>query len=100
MESIKKVNRILSFIKKKIMPIYVLFFKEHIYKKYIKGDYDLEIAFLEGPITRLFTGKNNKTKKIVWVHNDISKVFGNGLKSKIKKILLYYSNHLLLFYDI
>lgn len=77
----------LSFIKKKIMPIYVLFFKEHIYKKYIKGDYDLEIAFLEGPITRLFTGKNNKTKKIVWVHNDISKVFGNGLKSKIKKIL-------------
>lgn len=48
--------------------------------------YDTYVAFLEGPITRLFS-KIKKCKKIVWIHNDISKVFGNSLKSKIKKIL-------------
>ena len=48
--------------------------------------YDTYIAFLEGPATRLFS-KLKHSKKIVWVHNDISKVFGNNLKSKIKKLL-------------
>ena len=31
--------------------------------------------------------KNKNTRKIVWVHNDISLVFGKGIKSKIKKKL-------------
>lgn len=75
----------LSKIQKIIMPIKILLFKNKIYNKYIKGDYDTEIAFLEGPITRLFSVKNNKTRKIVWVHNDISLVFGNGIKAKLKK---------------
>lgn len=77
--------------------------------------YDVYISFLEGPITRLFAKKikasnrkeNNKNlknagnnfidktqinneeeneiKRIAWVHNDISKIFGNSLKAKIKK---------------
>ena len=76
-------------------------------------NYDTYIAFLEGPITRLFSkkiGKKNLDKnigiaqtsntlknnleniderlneirKIAWVHNDISKVFGKGFVSKIK----------------
>ena len=46
--------------------------------------YDAYIAFLEGPITRLFAKKQN-SHKIAWVHNDISKVFGEGLIAKIKK---------------
>ena len=74
--------------------------------------YDTYVAFLEGPITRLFSKEINKKKnnknlgvaqtsqtiainnnsderlvdevKIAWVHNDISKVFGNGFASKIK----------------
>lgn len=51
--------------------------------------YDTYVAFLEGPITRLFAKsiKQNNTKRIAWVHNDISKVFGKGLKSKIKRAL-------------
>lgn len=61
--------------------------KKRIYKKYVKEDYDIEIAFLEGPITRLFSVKNKNTKKIVWVHNDISQVFGKGLIANIKKKL-------------
>lgn len=64
----------------------LLFRGKSIYKKYVKQwNYDTEIAFLEGPITRLFSIKNTNTKKIDWVHNDISKVFGNSLKSKIKE---------------
>ncbi len=71
--------------KKKLVPLKILLYKKSIYKKYICNNYDVEIAFLEGPITRLFSIKNENTKKIAWIHNDITKVFGNGLKSKLKK---------------
>ena len=47
----------------------------------------MEIAFLEGPITRLFSVKNKNVKKIAWIHNDITKVFGRGIKAKVKKFL-------------
>lgn len=77
----------LTNIKRKIIPLKILFNKKNIYKKYIYDNYDIEIAFLEGPITRLFSIKNKNTKKIAWIHNDITKVFGNSLKSKLKKIL-------------
>lgn len=73
----------MSYIKRRVVPIYVLTCGKHIYNKYIKNKYDIEIAFLEGPITRIFAN-NGKNKKIVWIHNDISKVFGTNLKSKIK----------------
>ena len=74
----------LSNLKKKITALKILFFKKYYYKKYIKGDYDIEIAFLEGPITRLFSVRNKNTRKIAWIHNDISKVFGKGFKAKLK----------------
>lgn len=69
------------------MPLKILLEKSRIYKNKIRGDYDVEIAFLEGPITRLFSTKNVKTKKIAWIHNDISQVFGKGIKAKLKKSL-------------
>ena len=69
-------------LKKKLIPLKLLLFKKHFYKKYIKGDYDIEIAFLEGPITRLFGVKNKNTRKIAWIHNDITKVFGKNIKAK------------------
>ncbi len=75
-------NEMKSF-KKKAIPIKVLICGKRIYKKYIEGKFDIQVAFLEGPITRIFKyGKN--TKKIVWIHNDISKVFGTNLKAKLK----------------
>lgn len=76
----------LSKIKKVLIPLKILLSKKHIYNKYIKKDYDVEIAFLEGPITRLFS-VNNNVKKIAWIHNDISLVFGKNLKSKLKKVI-------------
>ena len=77
----------LSEIQKRISSLKIFFLKKSVYKKYIKGDYDIEVAFLEGPITRLFSAKNKKAKKIAWIHNDITKVFGNGWKSKLKKMI-------------
>ena len=79
------------------MPLKVLLCQKRIYQKKIKEDYDAEIAFLEGPITRLFSIPNKHTKKIAWIHNDISLVFGKGIKAKIKekldkKIYIKYEN--------
>lgn len=77
----------LSIIQRIWSPIRILLFAKGLYKKYIKDDYDVEISFLEGPITRLFSTKNSRAKKITWIHNDIKHVFGNGIKSKLKKII-------------
>ncbi len=77
----------LTKIQKVIIPLKILLFQKSYYKKYIQGDYDVEVAFLEGPITRLFSTKNNHTKKIAWIHNDISRVYGNGIKAKIKLMI-------------
>ena len=74
-------------LKKLLISLRILFFKNIIYKKYIKSNYDTEVAFLEGPITNILSSKNKNTKKIAWIHTDISLIFGNNLKSKIKKIL-------------
>lgn len=65
----------------------LLFNKKSLYKKYIKENYDVEIAFLEGPITRLFSASNSGMKKIAWVHNDIGQVFGKKCSAKIKRKL-------------
>lgn len=73
----------MSNFKRKIIPIKILLGGNKVYKKYLDGKFDAEIAFLEGPITRIFKYGKSK-KKIVWVHNDISKVFGNDFKAKIK----------------
>ena len=83
----KQYKELTKIGQKIFAPLKVLLLKNRIYKKYIKDNYDTEIAFLEGPITRLFSVKNKNTRKIAWVHNDISKVFGEGIKSKIKKSL-------------
>ncbi len=76
-----------TFEQKVKIPLKILLEKNKIYKNNINKNYEAEIAFLEGPITRLFSCKNENTKKIAWIHNDIGQVFGTGLKAKIKKIL-------------
>lgn len=76
-----------SLQKHVFMPLKMLLFKGKIYNKFIKNKFDVEIAFLEGPITRIFSTTNKSAKKIVWVHNDISSVFGTGIKSKLKRII-------------
>ena len=60
---INKKYEDLSKLEKIIIPIKIMLLKNNIYKKRIKQDYNVEIAFLEGPITRLFSIKNNNAKK-------------------------------------
>lgn len=44
------------------------------YRLFVKGTYDTEVAFIEGYATRIISGSNNrKSKKIAWVHTDMSK---------------------------
>lgn len=58
-------------LKKKLIPIKVLLEKKKIFKKYVQsGEYSTQIAFLEGPITRIFSVKDKKSTKIAWIHND------------------------------
>lgn len=75
----------LSKLQKRMVPFKMLMRRNVIYNKHIKGKYDVEISFLEGPITRIFCTKNKAVKKIAWIHNDISKVFGKGIKAWFKK---------------
>lgn len=43
-----------------------------VYRLYIKDDYDIEIAYLEGtPVKILAASDNNKAKKYTWVHIDL-----------------------------
>lgn len=42
------------------------------YKWFVKGKYDIEIAFMHGWSTKFISGSNNKnSKKIAWVHVDL-----------------------------
>lgn len=71
---------------------YLLTFKlsaKWIYTTYIKSDYDVEIAFLEGLPTKIIAASTNcKAKKIAWVHTDLmnyfesSAVYKNSEKNK------------------
>ena len=80
-------NKLPTIKRKVLVPLRILLAKNTIYNKYIKNKYDIEIAFLEGPITRIISSGKQIEKKIAWVHNDISKVFGRGIKARIKKYL-------------
>lgn len=74
-------------IEKIYMSLNIFINKKEIYKANIWGKFHKEIAFLEGPVTRIFASSGKKNKKIAWIHNDITKVFGKGLKANIKKLL-------------
>ena len=83
-----------SIIRRKLNIIYFNLFMNMIYKRDIKNIYDVEIAFLEGPITRMFANKSN-AKKITWVHTDIQKYYETEKygKSKYKKDKKIYSKY-------
>lgn len=78
----------ISFIKQKLLSLQLVNkgLRNKLYEKYIKGKYDVEIAFLEGPISWLFSCSGNK-RKICWIHSDIEKIFGDDKKSKMKQKL-------------
>lgn len=62
---------------KNILAVIYKFFWRHanckkIYNKYVKDDYDIEIAFLEGVSSKIIANSTNeKSKKICWLHVDL-----------------------------
>lgn len=42
---------------------------ERLHELFIKDTYDIEIAYLEGPVARIVSGcRNTKTKLVSWIH--------------------------------
>ena len=74
-------------MQKAYIPIQLLLTKRAVYNKYIRGKYDVNVSFLEGIITNIFASSSSSARRIAWVHNDITQVFGKGFKSKIKAVL-------------
>lgn len=63
---------------KKIYNRYKIWYVKNAYKyipQKLGNDYDIEIAFLEGPCTQILARKERtKAKKIAWVHTDVTKL--------------------------
>lgn len=56
------------------------------YRKHFIKQYDVEIAFLEGPPTWILSCPSS-AKKIAWVHNDLEKTFDGGTRNLWKHYL-------------
>lgn len=63
-----------------------------IYPLHVKGDYDIEVAYLEAASTKIIsTSTNKKAKKLAWVHCDLRKVTDDPI-SYTEKTLAWYKN--------
>lgn len=79
----KKESKLYKFCTKimdLIWKCYILMIKympKLLYKMAIKEKYDIEIAFLEGKVSKFVANSNNShSKKIAWIHTDIHNVSG------------------------
>ncbi|WP_139906058.1 glycosyltransferase [Clostridium thermarum] len=76
----KMFNRLLNRLPAKIF-----------YKLYIKGKYDIEVAFSEGLPTKVITGSNNKASlKYAWLHTDTSNLLKEINKGQIESLKRTY----------
>lgn len=48
---------------------------EWVYRRFIKGEYDYEVTFLEGVPTKLISASDSAVRKIAWVHADLCNYF-------------------------
>lgn len=68
---------------------------ESVYKKYVKEQYDVEIAFVEGYATKFIMGSPNaNSKKICWVHIDMEKnAYADQYFNSIEEEKMIYSQY-------
>jgi len=65
---------------------------EQLHRLCVKGHYDIEISFLEGPTARIISGcKDKKTKLISWIHVEqhTVKVVSHAFRSYIEAVRCY-----------
>ena len=63
--SIKLINKIKLWIYYHLSP-------SVFYRLFVRGVYDVEVAFIEGEATRIISGSTNKkSRKLAWVHIDL-----------------------------
>lgn len=71
-----KFHRIATNIMSSIWKRYLKKLKynsRELYEKYVDEKYDVEIAFLEGKVSKFVSSSNNKdSRKIAWIHTDIN----------------------------
>ena len=75
--------------------IFRLLSDKYIYRLFIKDNYDVEIAFLEGKPTKILSYSNN-SNKIAWVHLDMWNFYNemeliNDLKIPLEDSCEYYT---------
>lgn len=71
-KKIPLINMIYRYFTKLKGYIFTRFSSRLFYFLFIRGKYDVEIAFIEGESTKIISGSTNKaSKKIAWVHTDL-----------------------------
>lgn len=80
-------SRIFTLSRNKIeLWIYDHFSPSFFYRLFVKGKYDVEVAFIEGYATRIVSGSTNPdSKKIAWVHIDLDSNHWTDICYKSKK---------------
>ena len=64
-------------------------FQRRLYRRWVKDQYNVEIAFLEGPVTALLSVPS-KARKIAWIHTDLISHYS---KKKYPQLRRSYANY-------
>lgn len=79
-DSKNKFHKLSKRVMDIIWKFYILLIKyipKMLYKIGVKEKYDIEVAFLEGKVSKFVSNSTNKnSKKIAWIHTDINNVNG------------------------
>lgn len=69
-------NTLIHKIRNKILKNFIIrYFGNFIWKKFIGNNYDIEIAFLEGPSSEIISKSTNMmSKKVAWIHTDLRRL--------------------------
>ena len=90
----KAVNRCKSNMRKKLFSYWFRLCAELgiAYRLFVKGDYDIEVAYLETAATKIIAqSTNKKAAKLAWVHCDLSKK--EGMSHFMEKVRKQYARY-------
>lgn len=85
----KIIKQFVSYLIRRVLPL------KWVYNRFIKNDYDYEVAYLEGEVTRLLAySTNSKAKKYAWVHTDMMRNFtSQGLYKTVNEHKAVYEKY-------